>query len=104
MRLGWFHLQRSCRLPLWETVWGWTCKWNGVVAVVWGTQPLQAWLGRDELVWLRKPRAGIGVWACVAELEAQQLEVIGVELTVCPGGNLEADNLAPAMRGLRHCC
>lgn len=56
-----------------------------VVAVVLGTQPVQAWLGRDVLVWLREPRAAIGVWACVAVLEAQQLEVIGLELIVWPG-------------------
>lgn len=64
-----------------------------VVAVVLGAQPVQAWLGRDVLVWLREPRAAAGIWASVAELEAQQFEVIGVELTVWPRRNLEADNL-----------
>lgn len=48
-------------------------------------------------------RAGVGVWACVAELEGRWLEVSGVELIVWPGGNLGADSLAPAVRGLRHC-
>lgn len=75
-----------------------------MVAVALGAQPVQAWLGRDVVVWLREPRAAVGVWACVAELEAQRLEVFGVELSVWPGGNLEADNLVPVMRGLRHCC
>lgn len=45
-------------------------------------------------------RAGVGVWACVAELKGRRLAVIGVELTVWPGGNLGADSLAPAVRGL----
>lgn len=45
-----------------------------VVAVVLGAQPLQAWLWRDVLVWLREARAATGVWACVAELEAQHVK------------------------------
>lgn len=53
-----------------------------MVAVVLGAQPVQAWLGRDVVVWLREPRAVVGVWESVAELEAQQFEIIGVELTL----------------------
>lgn len=49
-------------------------------------------------MWLRKPRAAVGVWACVAELQAEQLEVIGVELAVWPRGNEEADDLVVVMR------
>lgn len=73
------------------------------MAVVLGAQPVQAWLWRDVLVRLREPRAATGVWACVGGLGPQRLEVIRVELTVWPGGNFEADNLIPVVRGLKHC-
>lgn len=75
------------------------------MVVVLGIQPVKAWLERDALAWFREPEGvGIDVWAHVAELEAQSLEVIRVELALWPGRNLGADNLAVDMRALRHCC
>jgi len=59
------------------------------VAVTLGVQSVEAWLERDALAWFREPE-GVGndVWAHVAELEAQLLEDVRVELAVRHGENV----------------